>query len=415
MRKSTLSHTGAEAVAARRPLGDYREQFLRQLQSRYYSPKTIARYGHCIDALDRRLQEHGVDIRDIDETRAVELIASCAQPYTHRKHYAFIARRFAEFLAVLGVTKPALPGADTTARGRLKRDYEDYLRRQRGLSEKTILECWRLAVRFLNFRFEGEADDLSQITADDIVRFMQHLTSRATPLRDKTPPVLLKKFFLFLFERGRTTTHLASSVPRMAHRHGATLPRHLTSEQVETLLSTVREDTPMGRRDYAIVLLLARLGLRAQEIVAMRIDDIDWRVGELLVRGKGQRHARMPLPQEVGAAVAEYIRRDRTTATRSLFVTTRAPHAPFSGGQRLNAILKRAFAKAGLPRPPKYVGAHVLRHSLATQLVRRGAPLAEVSDMLRHRSQETTMIYAKLDLEGLRSIARPWPTDGGAR
>ncbi|MGH8522400.1 MAG: tyrosine-type recombinase/integrase [Gammaproteobacteria bacterium] len=267
----------------------------------------------------------------------------------------------------------------------------------------------------MDFRFNGEEGDPSEITSHDIVRFMQYLTSRGQPLCDKTPPVLLRNFFLFLFESGRTATNLAPSVPCIAHRHGATLPRHLTPEQVETLLAAIREGTPTSRRDYAIVLLLARLGLRAPEIVAIQIDDIDWRAGEILVRGKGQRHDRLPLPQEIGAAMAKYIRRDRITATRSLFVTHRAPHEPFSSGQRLNVILKRAFAKAGLARPPKYVGAHILRHSLATQLVQRGASLAEISDMLRHRKQETTMIYAKLDIEGLRSIARPWPVAGGAK
>ncbi|MGH8614224.1 MAG: tyrosine-type recombinase/integrase [Gammaproteobacteria bacterium] len=416
MKKSKSKSTGAEAAISSHLLGDYPEQFLRQLKSQYYSPAAISRYGQCIDALGRQMRACAVDIRDLDEVQAVALITRLGQQASRRKHTAFIVRRFVNFLTALGVTKPVSPPVpDTTARGRLKRDYEEYLRRQRGLSERTIVHCWQFAVRFLEFRFNGEDGDLSQITPFDIVRFMQHLTSRGKPLRDKTPPMLLRNFFLFLFESGRTATNLAPSVPSIAHRHGATLPRHLTPEQVETLLAAVREDTPTSRRNYAMVLLLARLGLRAPEIVAMQIDDIDWRAGEILVRGKGQRHDRLPLPQEVGAAVAEYIRRDRITATRSLFVTTRAPHEPFSSGQRLNVILQHAFAKGGLERPPKYVGAHVLRHSLATQLVQRGASLAEISDMLRHRKQETTMIYAKLDIEGLRSIARPWPVAGGAK
>jgi integrase/recombinase XerD len=416
MRKSKSSSTGSEVAMASRPPGDYPAQFQRQLQSQSYSPDTISQYGHCIDALSRQLEAHGVDLRDLDEVQAVELITISVQRSSRRKHSAFIVRRFVKFLTALGVTKPVFPPApDNTARGCLKRDYEEYLRRQRGLSERTIVHGWRFADRFLEFRFNGEEGDLSQITSHDIVRFMQHLTSRGKPLRDKTPPTHLRNFFLFLFRNGRTATNLAPSVPCIAHRHGATLPRHLTAEQVETLLAAVREDTPTGRRNYAIVLLLARLGLRAPEIVAIQIDDIDWRAGEILVRGKGQRHDRLPLPAEVGEAVAKYIRRDRITASRSLFVTHRAPHKPFSSGQRLNVILKRAFAKAGLKPPTKYVGAHILRHSLATQLVQRGASLAEISDMLRHRSRESTMIYAKLDIDGLRSIARPWPVAGGAK
>ena len=164
-----------------------------------------------------------------------------------------------------------------------------------------------------------------------------------------------------------------------------------------------------------MVLLLARLGLRAPEVVAIQIDDIDWRAGEILIRGKGQQHDRLPLPHDVGDALAGYIRRDRHTATRSLFVTNRAPRKAFVNGQILNTILTDAFAKTGLKPPTRYVGSHILRHSLASSLAQRGASLAEIGDVLRHRSQKSTMIYAKLDIEGLRSIAPQWPTDGDAK
>jgi integrase/recombinase XerD len=163
-----------------------------------------------------------------------------------------------------------------------------------------------------------------------------------------------------------------------------------------------------------MILLLARLGLRPPEVIAMQIDDIDWRSGEILVRGKGDRHDRLPLLPDVGAALADYIRLDRVTTSRALFVTERPPHRPFAGSQILNAILRDAFARTGLKPPAPYVGSHILRHSLATNLVRRGASLEEISDTLRHRSRSTTMLYARLDLDGLRSIAPPWPDAGGA-
>jgi site-specific recombinase XerD len=294
-------------------------------------------------------------------------------------------------------------------------EYEAYLRHQRGLSERTVVHCWRFADRFLSFHFNSGEVNLSEITASDISRFMQHLTSRGTPLRDKTPPTHLRNFFRFLLQSGKTAINLAPSVPRIAHRHGATLPRYLMSEQVESLLAAVRQDTPIGRRNYAMLLLLARLGLRAPEVTTMQIDDIDWRAGELLIRGKRKRHDRVPLPQDVGEAPAVYIRRDRVTPSRSVFVTDRAPRRPFADGQILNAVLKDAFVKTGLQPPGKYIGSHVLRHSLATALVQRGASLAEIGDMLRHRSRESTMMYAKLDVDGLRSIALRWPVTGGAQ
>ena len=159
----------------------------------------------------------------------------------------------------------------------LKAEYEDYLRVQRGLSERTIYHCWRFADRFITFRFKGKACDLSKVGGADIAKFLLHIGSGAKPLRDKTPPTHLRNFFQFLFRSGRTKINLAPSVPRVAHRSGSQLPRHLSPEQVETLLAAVRADTPLGRRNYAMVLLLARLGLRAREVVDIRIDDIDWR------------------------------------------------------------------------------------------------------------------------------------------
>jgi site-specific recombinase XerD len=204
-------------------------------------------------------------------------------------------------------------------------------------------------------------------------------------------------------------------VPSVAQHYNARLPRHLTPGQVETLLAAVRAEEPNARRNHAMVLLLARLGLRGPEVVAMQLDDIDWRAGELVVRGRGKNHDRVPLPSDVGAALADYIRQDRTSTSRTLFVSSRPPHRPFKDSQVLNTILKAAFRRTGMAPSCQYVGSHVLRHSLATNLVRQGASLTEVGDMLRHRSRASTLIYAKLDIDGLRSLAQPWPAEGGVR
>ncbi len=397
------------------PLGDYARQFRRHLERQHYCQARITQYVRGIDALGRFMKRSNVAVNELDEGRAVDLLMRSDGSLRSKKRTVVIVRSFVRFLQALGVAQPTLPMASDTARGRLRLEYEEYLRRQRGLSERTIIHCWRFADRFLRFRFNSEEGDLTQIAPADISRFMQHLTSRGTPLRDKTPPTHLRNFFRFLFQSGKTAINLAPSVPRIAQRHGATLPRHLMSEQVDALLAAVRQDTPIGRRNYAMVLLLARLGLRAPEVIAMQIDDIDWRAGEVLIRGKGKRHDRVPLPQDVGKALAEYIHRDRLTPSRSVFVTDRAPRRPFADGQILNAVLHDAFARTGLQPPAKYIGSHVLRHSLATALVQRGASLTEIGDMLRHRSRESTMLYAKVDVDGLRSIALPWPVTGGAR
>lgn len=405
--------TIVESATIPGPLGRYVEQFQKHMAHLRYCPDSIRQYMKCLAALADRMIVGSVDIADLDPEMAADLIADPGESANLSKYRRFIVARFIEFLSGLGAVK-ASPGAapDDTIRGRLKLGYEEYLRRQRGLSDRTIFHSWRMADRFLTFRFGKETGDPSEITADNIAAFLQHVAARKSPLRDKTLSSHLRNFFRYLFQTGKTTANLSLGVPSVAQRYGTRLPRHLTPDQVNTLIAAVRTDTVTGRRNYAMVLLIARLGLRAPEVVAMQIDDVDWRSGEIIVRGKGQRHDRVPLPPEVGEAIAVYVRQDRVTATRALFVTDRAPHLPFKGSGILNTTLRDAFRKTGLKPPPPYVGSHVLRHSLATSLLQRGASLEEISDTLRHRSRDSTMIYARLDIDGLRSIAQPWPVAG---
>ena len=171
----------------------------------------------------------------------------------------------------------------------------------------TVGVAWRGS---WNFRFgQGDAN-LGSIGPGDIVAFLQQTTERKTPYRDKNRATYLRSFLQYLFRKGLTLSNLALGIPKVAHRPTARLPRHITPEQVEAVLAAVRSDPQFGRRNYAMVLLLARLGLRAQVVVAIQLDDIDWRAGELVVRGKGQRHDRVPIPPDAGEAVANYIRHD---------------------------------------------------------------------------------------------------------
>jgi integrase/recombinase XerD len=417
MNKSRSNNVfNADIVTTGSPLGDYPEKFLSNLEIEHYSRNTRDAYARYIHALNQLMKKHRVDIKDLDEDRAVALIMSLKWTLSRRKASLFMVRKFVMYLTDSGVAKPVLPPKpDNTGRGYLKRDYEEYLRRQRGLSERTIKHCWWFAVRFLKFRFGDEVGDLSRITTTDIIRFMQQLLSRDKPFRDKTPPTHLRNFFQYLFKSGKTAANLALCIPSIKQNYGARLPRYLEPEQVESLIKAVRKNTPIGRRNHAMVLLLARLGLRAPEVIAMQVNDIDWRAGEIIVRGKGQRHDRVPLPEDVGKAVAEYLRRDRVSNSHALFVASHAPYKPFRDGTILNSILKHAFVKAGFAPPVPFVGSHVLRHSLAAALVRRGASLDEIANMLRHHSRASTMIYAKLDIEGLRTIVQPWPVSGGAK
>jgi len=271
----------------------------------------------------------------------------------------------------------------------------------------------RFLERFMTYRFGKTLGDLNAITSDDIVSFLGQLKAGSQPYRDKTPPSHLRNLFKFLFWSGKTERNLANSIPRVAQAKPANLPRYLKPEDVQRLIEAIRTDDVIGRRNYTMMLLLARLGLRATEVIAIQLDDIDWRSGKIMIRGKGKLHDRMPLTVDVGEAIVDYIRNGRRGTSRLLFVSSITPHQPFKNAQILNYILQKAFEKTQLKPPQKYIGSHLLRHSLATCMLQQGLSLDEIGNFLRHRSRMTTTIYAKHDIDALRSIARVWPVHGG--
>lgn len=392
----------------------YLESFELSFVAQNYKPWTLRNYRAGVRCLGRLMDAEGVEpsglTLDLGDRLARQMPAGSKS--TIRPHR--LARLFAQHLIDLGVASPPPLTEAQVARTELFTDYEAYLIKQRGLSPRTIYHTLRFANRFLDHCFGDRQINLPAITAADVVAFMQHLLMRKQPFRDKTVGTHLRTFFQYLFGRGIATTNLALCVPRANKRWDARLPRYLSPDEVEALLASVRANPRHGARDYAMLLVMARLALRAPEVIAIQIDDIDWRAGELLVRGKGQRHDRLPIPPDVGEAISEYLQKDRiSTTSRTLFVTLRAPNGPFKNGQIVNDILKQAFAASGVKPPTPYVGSHVLRHSLATKMVCAGVSLDEVGDMLRHRSRASTMIYAKLDIDGLRSVAQPWPVVGG--
>ena len=228
----------------------------------------------------------------------------------------------------------ALPGAPKKVRSspldRLRLEYVAYLRDQRGLTEATIYHCVCFLNRFMAFRFDDTPGNLNDITPHNIVDFLRKLRSDGNAPRDKTPPSHLRNLFRFLFWSGKTKRDLAASIPRVAQPPRSRLPRYLKPEEVETLLDAVWSADPIGRRNYAMLMVLARLGLRAPEAIAIQLDDIDWRAGTILIRGKGKRHDRMPLPQDVGNAIVDYIRKGRRGTSRTLFVSNKVPYRPFA-------------------------------------------------------------------------------------
>ena len=297
-------------------------------------------------------------------------------------------RQFVTHLRTLGVIPSPAPVIDETPLGRLQRQYEQYLVVERGLAPATVTNYCGYLRRFLTERFGQGPMDLRALDVSTVTRFVVHHAPTMSPGRAKLMGTALRSIFQFLLQRGAIGRDLAACVPRMADWRLATLPKYLSPDEVERLLQACDCQTSVGRRDQAILLLLARLGLRAGEIVALELDDIHWRAGEMTVRSsKRLPQDRLPLPK--------------------------APRRGFTGPSTVSTIVCRALARAGLC--PALKGAHLLRHSLATRMLRHGASLPEIGQVLRHRSVNTTEIYAKVDIASLRALAQPWPLGGGAQ
>lgn len=225
----------------------------------------------------------------------------------------------------------------------------------------------------------------------------------------------LRSFLRFLFLSGRIARDISPSVPAVRKYRQAVSPAFLSPEEVERVLAETDRSISTGRRDYAILLLLARLGLRAGEIVVLELDDLLWRTGEIVIHGKGKRVDRLPLLSEIGEALTVYLREDRgVSASRRVFLRTWAPRIGLTGPAAIGHIVRRALARAGVHRSGRGA-AHLFRHGLATKMIRHGASMSEIAELLRHRSQTTTAGYAQVSFEALRSVALPWPVAGGVR
>jgi len=287
-------------------------------------------------------------------------------------------------------------------------DFARYLRQERRLSEASVVNYIPVVRQFLEERFGAHPILSEEIDHADILRFVRRQANTLSRGRAKLMVTALRSFFRFLLLRGAVTTDLTAAVPTVASWRFATVPKWIPPEQVEKLLRTCDQSTTTGQRNYTILLILARLGLRSGEIVSMTLDDIDWQAGEIKVGGKSRRLDRLPLPKDVGEALARYLRYGRARCpTRRVFVRTRAPLGGFMDSSAIYSMVRRAFDAAELH--PAHRGPHTLRHSLATNMLHKGASLSEIGEVLRHRDVSTTQIYAKVDLEALRKIAQTWP------
>lgn len=302
-------------------------------------------------------------------------------------------------------TPPVREPEPTDPRPALLQSFCEWMREHRGTSERTLYNYGIPIAEFI--RSVGE--DPSTLDARRLRNFVLKQSHSKGRAGAKQCTTALRMFLRFLVAEGRCRSSLLGAIPTLAHWRLTSLPRYLPPEDVECLLDSCDLSSPKGKRDRAILLLLARLGLRAGDIVQFRLCDIDWKGAWIHVSGKSRRQTRLPLTQEVGEAIVAYVQQGRPRAhTDALFLRSRAPFRAFASHAAVSVIVASAIRRAGIKRPGRGA-AHLLRHSVASSMLRQGASLQEISALLRHRCIETTQIYAKVDVIALQQIAQPWP------
>ena len=384
----------------------YLDPFIEHLRRLGYSCWYIQQQASLAARFAAWFHRKGVSLQALTEAHATRYLRCRARRVlVARGHQAALAHLI-DFLRKEGVVLPAREPPATPAQ-HCARQYEQYLRGERGLADKSVGNYLPFIHNFLRARFRDGPIDFSRLSARDVVRFVQR---RACGMRTKSAKVLtsaLRSFLRYARYRGEVTQDLAAAVPTVANWSMSAIPRAISAHQVRQLLNSLDRRTALGRRDYAIMLLLSRLGLRAIEVTQLELSDVNWAQGCVSVRGKCGQRNELPLPAEVGKALVAYLRYGRPqSASRRVFLRG---HAPFRGLGRtgVGSIVSYRIRRAKIDTPT--LGAHQFRHGLATGLLRQGVALSEIGEVLGHRSPETTKIYTKVDLSALRMLAQRWP------
>ena len=396
------------------PLAAHIGEFAKWARDEGYASPSRWRKVFLAAGFSRWLGQQAVSVRRISSEHVARYLQSHVSRVQIRRGDGAALRQFIDLLRRQGVVLPEkLPPRRPTAPVEQAVDeFECYLRHQRVLARATIVHYVPFIRAFLTHQFSHRAVRLSRLCAGDVVQFVQRQAPRLHLKRAKLLTTALRSFLHYARYRGDIPYDLAAAVPTVANWSMTSIPRAISADAVRRLLTSINRRTAVGRRDYAILLVLARLGLRAGEVAGLELEDIDWNAGSVSVQGKGDQRATLPWPADVGGAIAAYLRHGRPRSTsRRIFLRAKAPIRGLLGPQAISSLVRHNLIRAGIQAPTH--GAHQFRHALATEMLRHGASLTEIGEVLRHRNPQTTMIYAKVDLESLRTLALPWP--GGAR
>jgi integrase/recombinase XerD len=413
------TYESARVLAGRAsgPLAIHLDHFVRSLIEQQYAASVIYIKARHALAFDRWLSQRHLELSALGEAHIERY-----QNRTRRRHRRIrVGTRQQErrevthllrFLRAQGVSPSAC--VETTAAEHLAARFEQHLQHQQGLAAATIERYRTVARQFLQHRFGGGAVDLESLHAADMIAFVKLQSERLHPPALKCVVNALRSFLRYAQYRGEVPGALIAAVPRVAAWSTTpALPRAISPEHAQQALDSCDLRTPVGLRNRAVLLLLARLGLRANEIITLKLEDCDWDRGHLRVRSKGGREQLLPVPADVGAAIAAYLQRGRPVSPdRHLFLRLQAPIRGLTpGSDGIGTIVRSALRRAGVNAPHR--GSHQFRHALAVHMLQRGASLREIGEVLRHQSPQTTSIYARVDIGALRALARPWP--GGVR
>jgi site-specific recombinase XerD len=392
------------------------EPFLKHLHAAGYSQCTLRKKRTVTRAFARWTRRKQITLNDLNDGHIAAFVSRSPQNRkAHVKAELAVMRLLFEYLRGYAGLQQAPSQDCVSAADTLLQNYEDYLRKDRGLTENSLLVYAPFIRAFLASQ-TAQTGQLSPELFDTLVvrDFILGQTANRSSEYTRLLCTALRSFFRFLVLFGKISRDLSNAVPTFRKYRQSVPPAFLSPSEVEQILAATGSILS-GRRDHAILLLLARLGLRGGEVVSLELDDIRWRAGEIVVRGKGRMVDHLPLLSDVGEALALYIREDRgISVSRRVFLRTWAPRSGLTGPAAVGHIVRRALDQAGVHRSGRGA-AHLFRHGLATNMIRHGASMSEIAEVLRHRSQTTTAIYAQVSFEALRAVALPWPVQGGAR